>query len=272
MKWQDIFASFAIKNNDRCEWSIQQSGRMHLFLEKDQKLPVEFVEQPIPAGMNEESTYLKKYSPFPLFADESITHSADFGILKTQFDGVNVKLMKAGSYMNGIRLLTEARKRGMKTMIGCMVETTLGIRSGMNLCIDWLCWPRQFSFSQRRTFSVDFRIGWRIAFQYERTVMCMSVFLPLSSLQEILTTRDREKKRFFSFAAALWKPVVEIPIDNWNIIRNRSTQLQLPFTSFFPPGILYHQQVKWSKGLYRKICGCNPGCDPEFFWKRYSDV
>lgn len=119
-----IDANEAFSNPEECIY----------FLEKIKKLPVEFVEQPIPAGMNEESTYLKKYSPFPLFADESITHSADFGILKTQFDGVNVKLMKAGSYMNGIRLLTEARKRGMKTMIGCMVETTLGIRSGMNLC------------------------------------------------------------------------------------------------------------------------------------------
>ena len=42
--------------------------------------------------------------------------------------------MKAGSYANGIHLLKEARAHGMQTMIGCMVETTLGISSAMNLC------------------------------------------------------------------------------------------------------------------------------------------
>jgi len=104
------------------------------FLEKIKKLPVELIEQPMPAGKDEEGKYLKKYCPFPLFADEAITHNADFGLLTEQFDGVNVKLMKAGGYQNGIRLLSEAKKYGMRTMIGCMVETTIGISSGMNLC------------------------------------------------------------------------------------------------------------------------------------------
>src|SRR5438552_5603192 len=84
--------------------------------------------------MVDESLYLKKYSPFTLFADESITTEADFSLLRKMFDGINMKLMKAGGYLNGIRLLKEAKKAGMKTMIGCMVETTLGISSGMNLC------------------------------------------------------------------------------------------------------------------------------------------
>lgn len=103
------------------------------FLERIRKLPIEIVEQPLPAGKDEEARYLKRYASFPLFADESITYDADFTSLKQQVDGVNVKLMKAGGYLNGIRLLTEARKCGMRTMIGCMVETSLGISSGMNL-------------------------------------------------------------------------------------------------------------------------------------------
>jgi len=104
------------------------------FLEKIRSLPVELVEQPMPAGMEEEYAYLKKYSPFPLFADESILEEADFSRLKNGFHGVNVKLMKAGSYLNAIRLLQTAREHGMKTMIGCMVETSLGISSGIHLC------------------------------------------------------------------------------------------------------------------------------------------
>ena len=104
------------------------------WLDKIRKFPVVLVEQPLPSKMKEESVYLKKYSPFPLFADESMTDEADFSELKKSFDGVNMKLMKAGGFMNGIRLLKEARNSGMRTMIGCMVETTLGISSAMRLC------------------------------------------------------------------------------------------------------------------------------------------
>ena len=104
------------------------------FLEKIKKLKVEFVEQPLPANADDQSVYLKKYSPLPLFADESVIAEADFSHLKEIFDGVNVKLMKAGGYINAIRLLKEAQAQKMKTMIGCMVETTLGISSGLNLC------------------------------------------------------------------------------------------------------------------------------------------
>jgi L-alanine-DL-glutamate epimerase-like enolase superfamily enzyme len=104
------------------------------FLERIKKKKIEFIEQPMPASMIEESRYLKKYSPFRLFADESITTDADFSLLKEMFDGINMKLMKAGGYMNGIRILKEAKKNKMQTMIGCMVETTLGISSAMHLC------------------------------------------------------------------------------------------------------------------------------------------
>ena len=46
---------------------------------------------------------------------------------------INMKLMKTGSYSNGLRILREAKAAGMRTMIGCMVETTLGISSALNL-------------------------------------------------------------------------------------------------------------------------------------------
>ena len=104
-----------------------------LWLEKIKKLPIVLVEQLMPSTMTEELEYLKKYCPFDHFGDESMTHEADFGKLKKSFDGVNMKLMKAGGFINGINLLRQARKAGMKTMIGCMVETTLGISSAMRL-------------------------------------------------------------------------------------------------------------------------------------------
>jgi L-alanine-DL-glutamate epimerase-like enolase superfamily enzyme len=82
----------------------------------------------------EEYLHLKKHTPFALMADESVTHEADFDLIQNQFHGVNMKLMKAGGYLSGIKILNETRKRGMKTMIGCMVETSLGISSAIRLC------------------------------------------------------------------------------------------------------------------------------------------
>jgi len=119
-----VDANEAFKDADQCIF----------FFEKIKSKNIQFIEQPMPSTMVEESLYLKKHSPFPLFADESITDTADFSLLKKMFDGINVKLMKAGGYLNGIRLLREAKANNMKTMIGCMVETSLGISSAMHLC------------------------------------------------------------------------------------------------------------------------------------------
>ena len=95
---------------------------------------ISFIEQPLPAASKEEYIYLKKKSPYRLFADESVTNQADFELLKKQFHGVNMKLMKAGGYLNGLRILEETRRNGLQTMVGCMVETSLGIWSAMQLC------------------------------------------------------------------------------------------------------------------------------------------
>ena len=105
-----------------------------VFLNKLKHLNIEFIEQPFPGTSLEEYKYLKKKSPYPVFGDESVTSQNDMEELAQQFHGINMKLMKAGGYLNGIRILNEAKKLGLQTMIGCMVETTLGIRSGMYLC------------------------------------------------------------------------------------------------------------------------------------------
>jgi L-Ala-D/L-Glu epimerase len=105
-------------------------------LDKLKGYNIEFFEQPMPSDHVLEYIYLKKHSPFMLIADESITNDGDFTILAQQFHGVNMKLMKAGGYLNGLRILNEARKVGLKTMIGCMIESTLGISSAMNICTD----------------------------------------------------------------------------------------------------------------------------------------
>ena len=96
-------------------------------------LPIIAFEQPLPDFCVEEYKYLKEICPFPLFADESVTRNPDFNLIEQQFHGINVKMMKAGGYINAIHQLQEAKKRGMRTMLGCMVETSIGISSAMQI-------------------------------------------------------------------------------------------------------------------------------------------
>jgi len=89
-----------------------------IFLEKLRPYNIMFIEQPMPAAEEKGYAYLKKKSPYDIYADESVLHDPDFESLKQQFHGVNMKLMKAGGYLNGKRILEEAVHSGLKTMIG----------------------------------------------------------------------------------------------------------------------------------------------------------
>lgn len=113
--------------------SFQNPDEVLLFLEKFKKAPIEFVEQPLSAEAHNEYLYLKKMTPFPLFADESLTSNEVTSYYKERFHGVNIKLMKAGGYMKALRQIKQAREQRLKTMLGCMIETSLGISSAMNI-------------------------------------------------------------------------------------------------------------------------------------------
>ena len=65
--------------------------------------------------------------------DESILYKAEPDYWKRAFSGINVKLMKAGSLPNAVHLLKTARSIGLQTMVGCMVETSLGISAALSL-------------------------------------------------------------------------------------------------------------------------------------------
>lgn len=104
-----------------------------IFLEKLDKFNIELIEQPMPESNIDEYIYLKKYSPYPIFADESIKEETDLESIAKQFDGINIKLMKTGGPATAIKMIKEAEKFQLQTMIGCMVETTLGISTALNL-------------------------------------------------------------------------------------------------------------------------------------------
>jgi L-alanine-DL-glutamate epimerase-like enolase superfamily enzyme len=106
------------------------------FINRAQALPglnVRLLEQPLPAALADDYSYLRPRSPMPLLADESVTDTADFSAIARQFHGVNVKLMKAGGFLRGIELLRQTRAHGLLPMLGCMVETSVGIAAALQI-------------------------------------------------------------------------------------------------------------------------------------------
>ena len=102
-------------------------------LEWLQELGVELVEQPLPADQLAEMRELKKKSPLPLFADESVARAEDIPRLAEAFDGINIKLMKCGGVGEAMRMIHVARAHGLKIMLGCMVETSLAITAAAHI-------------------------------------------------------------------------------------------------------------------------------------------
>lgn len=94
---------------------------------------VELVEQPLPADQLEEMRELRRVSPLPLFADESVHRAADIPQLAGAFDGINIKLMKCGGLAEARRMIAVARAHGMQVMLGCMVESSLAITAAAHL-------------------------------------------------------------------------------------------------------------------------------------------
>ncbi|MCS7082238.1 MAG: dipeptide epimerase [Bacteroidetes bacterium] len=100
---------------------------------------VELVEQPLPAGRWEDQLWLQERSPLPIVADESVQRPEDVARAAEAFDGINVKLMKCGGLREARRLIQAARQRGLRVMIGCMLESAVAATAGALLTplADW---------------------------------------------------------------------------------------------------------------------------------------
>jgi L-alanine-DL-glutamate epimerase-like enolase superfamily enzyme len=95
---------------------------------------VEFVEQPMPASApREDWQWLKARSPLPIMADESYRSASDLPGLLDCFHAVNVKLVKTGGILPSLEALRVARNAGLKTMLGCMLETSVLIAAAAHL-------------------------------------------------------------------------------------------------------------------------------------------
>ncbi|MFQ5430680.1 MAG: dipeptide epimerase [Phycisphaerae bacterium] len=118
-------------------WTVDEAlRRIARLVEYD----IEFVEQPIPAGDPAGLRTLRDARLCPIVADESCVRPADVVALAGCVDGVNIKLSKCGGLREAIRMIHLARGLGMKVMLGCMIESSLGIAAAAQLAplADWL--------------------------------------------------------------------------------------------------------------------------------------
>ena len=94
---------------------------------------VEFVEQPMPATMIEETRWVRSRVHIPIIADEACQRASDIPKLKDAYDGVNVKLDKSGGMLEAWRMIAIAKSLGMRTMLGCMVSSSVSVTAAAHL-------------------------------------------------------------------------------------------------------------------------------------------
>ena len=96
------------------------------------ELGVEYCEQPLPAG-DPGGADLKDRSPIPIYVDEDCHTLADVARCAERAHGINVKLAKSGGIREAVRMTHAARALGLGCMLGCMVESGLGIAAGAQI-------------------------------------------------------------------------------------------------------------------------------------------
>jgi L-alanine-DL-glutamate epimerase-like enolase superfamily enzyme len=114
-------------------WSLEEALEALAGLAE---IGVEYCEQPLKAGDPGGPT-LRDRSPVPIYVDEDCHTLADVGKCAGIAHGINIKLAKSGGIREAIRMVHAARSQRMGVMLGCMVESGLGIAAGC--CVAPLC-------------------------------------------------------------------------------------------------------------------------------------
>jgi L-alanine-DL-glutamate epimerase-like enolase superfamily enzyme len=97
-----------------------------------QMTALQYCEQPLPAG-DPGGPELKRRSPVPIFVDEDCHGLADVARCSERAHGINIKLAKSGGIREAVRMVHAARALDLGVMLGCMVETGLGIAPGAHI-------------------------------------------------------------------------------------------------------------------------------------------
>ncbi len=115
-------ALFRIDAN--CAWTAAETIRNAPLL-KD--LGVEFLEQPLKANDWEGMEMVMHHSVLPIIADESCIVETDVEKCALHYNGINIKLTKCGGLTPALRMIKKGKELGLKVMVGCMTESTVGI-------------------------------------------------------------------------------------------------------------------------------------------------
>jgi L-alanine-DL-glutamate epimerase-like enolase superfamily enzyme len=107
-----------------CGWTADQAIA---YAPELKKLGVEFIEQPLKADLWDDLRRVGQQSALPIVADESCIVETDVARCAGVFQGINIKLSKCGGLTPARRMIAEARNLGLKVMVGCMTESTVGI-------------------------------------------------------------------------------------------------------------------------------------------------
>jgi len=105
-------------------WTRERALRMLPLLKE---FGVEFVEQPLPPDDLEGIAAVRRAGILPVVVDESCVVAADIPRVAEAADGINIKLAKCGSLREALRMIATARAHKMLVMVGCMIETSIGI-------------------------------------------------------------------------------------------------------------------------------------------------
>ena len=114
-------------------WSLEEALEA---LARLAELGVEYCEQPLRAG-DEGGRRLRERSPIPIYVDEDCHTLADVPACAEIAHGINIKLAKSGGIREALRMAHAARALGLGVMLGCMLESGLGIAAGC--CVAPLC-------------------------------------------------------------------------------------------------------------------------------------
>jgi L-alanine-DL-glutamate epimerase-like enolase superfamily enzyme len=96
------------------------------------RMDLQYCEQPLPAG-DPDGPELKRRSPIPIYVDEDCHTLADVAACAERAHGINIKLAKSGGIREAVRMANAARALGLGVMLGCMVESGLGIAPGAHI-------------------------------------------------------------------------------------------------------------------------------------------
>jgi L-alanine-DL-glutamate epimerase-like enolase superfamily enzyme len=107
-------------------WTLDEA------LEYLPQMDLQYCEQPLPAG-SDDGPELKQKSPVPIFVDEDCHTLEDVAACAERAHGINIKLAKSGGIREAVRMAHAARALGLGVMLGCMVESGLGIAAGAHM-------------------------------------------------------------------------------------------------------------------------------------------